>query len=42
MSEGIFTYHDIFANQGAEYFWLAIVLIFMIVFWRFLNMSAER
>jgi len=42
MNEGIFTYHDIFANQGSEYIWVVIVLIVMIGFWRFLNMSAER
>jgi len=42
MGEGIFTYHDMFANQGTEYGWVVIALIVMIFFWRFLNMSADR
>lgn len=42
MNDGMFTYHDIFANQGTEYILLIIVLIAIIGFWRFLNMSTER
>lgn len=42
MHEGMFSYHDIYANQGTEYLLLIIVLIALIGFWRFLNMSTER
>ncbi len=38
----IFTYHDIFGHAGGGIVLLAIVLIVMIGFWRFLNMDAER
>lgn len=42
MIEGMFTYHNIFANQGTGYILLVVVLIAMIGFWRFLNMNTER
>jgi len=42
MNEGIFTYYDMFTNKGTEYILLIIVLIAIIGFWRFLNMSTER
>jgi len=38
----IYTYYDMFSNQGSGYLLLVITLIVIIGFWRFLNMDAER
>ncbi|HMK50651.1 MAG TPA: hypothetical protein VK435_11405 [Thermodesulfovibrionales bacterium] len=42
MDQGIYTYIDMYSNQGTEYLLIVVVLVALIGFWRFLNMDAER